>query len=242
MERDPEVNPRPGGVPGGAAARAHAAGRVPRIPTMSPAPARALTLAAAALADILSLQRRARLLGPELRAAAAGASRHRPDQQRPGASGAGGGGGRGGPAHGEGTQLGQKSGNARPARVSAPGRAQQAPVRARGLAQPPGALAARPAAPQRPASVPAPLEQAAGQGRGVSGLSRRGTAGGRTDLPGRPGPLSMPGRRGRGPAWAGQERGGARRGRGHSRGGASGRGPLPPGSAPVTEGKAQFPK
>lgn len=38
MERDPEVNPRPGGVPGGAAARAHAACPVPRIPTMSPAP------------------------------------------------------------------------------------------------------------------------------------------------------------------------------------------------------------
>lgn len=38
MERDPEVNPRPVGVPGGAAARAHAACRIPRIPTMSPAP------------------------------------------------------------------------------------------------------------------------------------------------------------------------------------------------------------
>lgn len=81
---------------------------------------------------LVSLLRRARLLGPETpRHQPAGSSRHRPDKHLPGASGAGGGGGRRGPAHGEGTQLGQKSGKrppARPARVFSAGRARPAPL------------------------------------------------------------------------------------------------------------------
>lgn len=148
---------------------------------------------------LVSLQRRARFLGPETpRHQPAGSSRHSPDKHLPGASGAGGGGGRRGPAHGEGTQLGQKSGE-RPA-AAPPGSAPRgAPARrlpaSAATARPPEALAARPRRPRplgprqyqglRPSPQPARWlfgsrrphltspERAAEKRRGVGGLSRR---------------------------------------------------------------------
>lgn len=124
---------------------------------------------------LVSPQRRARLLGPETpRHQPAGSSRHSPDKHLPGASGAGGGGGRTGPAHGEGTQLGQKSGERPPAPPGssprgAPGRRLPASAatgsasrssRGSATSAPPARPSAAPGASRRPRSAPAGSSEA----------------------------------------------------------------------------------
>lgn len=219
--------------------------------------AEALTLAAAALADILSLPSAARgSSDPKLRATSPPAP-HATARINISRERAGLGAGAAGQARptGRGLNSDKSPGNARPPR---PGllrgaRPAGASLRVRPPARPPEALAARPRRPrplaprQHRGFRPSPqrarwplrsrlphltsLEPAPGQGRGGGGLSRRRQLRAATQTC-RPGPLSMPGR------GAGPRRGGASGG-----GGASGRDPLPfGGPRSVAEGKARFPK